>query len=103
MGRVKAAFGLLIASVGAVALAGCSLLAPSDSELMGGAKDGGASGDGASEAGGDGGADDAASDVVDTDVVLGDGGCLPAGFFCNGVPSKCCSGTCNAGGGHKCD
>jgi hypothetical protein len=72
----------------------CSLLAPSDAELMGGAHpdDGGSSGDAASEG------DAPAWASVDG----GDAGgisCTPQGGFC--VPSKgtCCSNSCI---GHTC-
>jgi hypothetical protein len=67
------------------------LLAPSDAELMGGLRPDGAADDAADE----GGADDAGA--------IEGGMCLAAGLFCNGDPTKCCSHTCNAAGGRKCD
>jgi hypothetical protein len=105
-----------------VGLAHCSLLAPSDAELMGGKSNGDASADdGASDAGdaadalpdGDRG-DAACRATAETCTVDGDCcsafcnagkcvDCIAAGFFCNGAVTRCCSHTCNAGGGHKCD
>lgn len=82
----------LIAIVFAAALVcGCSLLAPSDAELMGGA---------AKDAAGD--ADSDAGDASDEGGGF-DSGCLPTGAFCNGVPARCCSATCNGAAGKKCD
>jgi hypothetical protein len=60
---------------------------------------GGVSKDAADEGGSDGG--DEAGDASDDGGF--DAGCLPAGAFCNGVPTRCCSGTCNGAAGKKCD
>jgi hypothetical protein len=68
---------------------GCSLLAPSDAELMGGGAH-----DAAGDAG-DGGAHDGSPGA--------DAACLAAGEFCNGMPTQCCSHTCNGAAGKKCD
>ena len=79
-----------------LALAHCSLLAPSDADLMKGNLSADASDD----------ADDAASDASDdADGADGarDAACIPLGFFCNGQPQRCCSGTCNSAAGKKCD
>ncbi len=83
--------GMVLASSGV----GCSFLAPSDTELMGG---------GAHDAAGDaeGGAHDGAASDGSLDATT-DAACLVLGNFCSGMPSRCCSGTCNGAAGRKCD
>jgi hypothetical protein len=94
----------------------CSLLAPSDSELMGGRAVSDASSPQDARAGDarvDGDAPACRAETQDC-TVDGDccsascsGGkcaaCLAAGQFCNGVPARCCSGACNGAAGKKCD
>ena len=92
---VSVVLGMVLASSGV----GCSFLAPSDAELMGG---------GAHDAAGDaeGGAHDGAASDGSSDGSLDatpDAACLVLGEFCNGMPSRCCSGTCNGAAGRKCD
>jgi hypothetical protein len=78
----------------------CSLIAPSDQELMGGNKGGGSgSGSGGSGSGGDAG-DAGRSDAMDGSSSGGDGGaCGQEGDCCN-TTANCCSGlACNQSAG----
>ena len=79
-------------------LAHCSLLAPSDADLMKGNQslDASDAADASDDASGEA-SDDAADGARDAAE------CLPLGFFCNGQPQRCCSGTCNGAAGKKCD
>ena len=92
--RRIAAGGLSLLSLALLFLATtrCSLLAPSDAELMGGVHPDGAAFDAAID-----------GDALPGDAPMRPDVCLPPGFSCNGDPAVCCSGTCNAAGGHKCD
>jgi hypothetical protein len=93
--RRIAAGGLSLLSLALLfaATSRCSLLAPSDAELMGGVHPDGATRDATAD--GDSSPAPDASPRPDA--------CLPAGFSCNGDPTVCCTGTCMAAGGHKCD
>lgn len=74
----------------ALATAGCSLLAPSDSELMDGGKGGGA----------DGGGADASADASDSGADGDDGGVAEAGEGgggCGNLNDLCGTGPCCAG------
>lgn len=92
---VSVVLGIVLASSGL----GCSFLAPSDAELMGGGMhdaagdaEGGPQDGAATDAGSDGSRDGGA-----------DAACLVVGDFCSGMPSRCCSGACNGAAGKKCD
>ena len=78
-------------------LAHCSLLAPSDAELMKGNPDASDASDASDDASREA-SDDAAADGAREAAE-----CLPFGFFCNGQPQRCCAGTCNGAAGKKCD
>jgi hypothetical protein len=77
----------------------CTLLAPSDAELMGGNHPDAAA-DG--EAGGGDGAGPSTDGSADGSPPADTGPCLGPGLFCNGDNSLCCSGMCNAAAGKKC-
>ncbi|HEX8790629.1 MAG TPA: hypothetical protein VF765_06730 [Polyangiaceae bacterium] len=86
----------IAAALLAAGLVHCSLIAPSDQELMGGNKGGGSS-----SGGGDSGIRDAgdAGDAFEEGPEPGEAGCLMAGQRCSST-SQCCTGLfCT---GHSC-